>query len=102
MPWKTTNIMELRMQLVRRSLQPGVNFRALCGEMVISPKPGYKWQQRFMEEGKAGLADCSRRAHTATCGRWTLRAGGESATASAASRSRCGMPAADTCLAPAR
>jgi transposase InsO family protein len=63
MPWKTTNVMQLRMQFVRRSLQPGVNFRALCSEMGISPKTGYKWQQRFMEEGKAGLADATRRPH---------------------------------------
>ncbi len=63
MPWKTTNVMELRMQFVRRSLQDGVNFRALCSEMGISPKTGYKWQQRFLDEGKAGLADESRRPH---------------------------------------
>lgn len=63
MPWKTTNVMELRMQFVRRSLQAGVNIRALCKEMGISPKTGYKWQERFLQEGRAGLVDCSRRPH---------------------------------------
>jgi putative transposase len=63
MPWKTPNIMDLRMKFVRQALQPGVNFRALCRETGISPKTGYKWQERFLAEGKAGLNDGSRRPH---------------------------------------
>lgn len=61
MPWRTTNIMDLRMEFVRKALQPGVNFRALCRDTGISPKTGYKWQERFMTEGRAGLRDASRR-----------------------------------------
>jgi len=37
------------------------NFRALCQEYGISPKTGYKWQKRFMEQGEIGLQECSRR-----------------------------------------
>ena len=65
MPWKTQYVMELRMDFVIKSLQPGANFRALCRETGISPKTGYKWQERFLAEGKAGLADESRRPHPA-------------------------------------
>ena len=61
MPWKTQDVMNLRMEFVIKALQPGANFRALCREAGISPKTGYKWQERFLDEGKAGLADASRR-----------------------------------------
>ena len=37
------------------------NFRDLCREYGISAKTGYKWKQRFMETGLAGMADQSRR-----------------------------------------
>jgi len=63
MPWKTPNVMDLRMQFVCKSLQRGVNLRALCREMGISAKTGYKWRERFLAEGKAGLIDSSRRPH---------------------------------------
>jgi putative transposase len=61
MPWKTRNVMDLKSLFVRRSLQPGANFRALCRETGISPKTGYKWQKRFLTDGRVGLADLSRR-----------------------------------------
>ena len=64
MPWKTQQVMELRMEFVCKSLQPGANLRALCREAGISPRVGYKWQRRFLAEGKAGLADASRRPHS--------------------------------------
>jgi transposase InsO family protein len=53
--------MDLKMEFVLKSLQPGANIRALCREMNISPKTGYKWQQRFLAEGKVGLCDATRR-----------------------------------------
>jgi transposase len=37
------------------------NFRALCQECGISTKTGYKWRERFLREGLAGLAEESRR-----------------------------------------
>ena len=37
------------------------NFRGLCAEYGISTKTGYKWQQRFLAEGMAGMAERSRR-----------------------------------------
>lgn len=38
-------------------------FADLCREYEVSRKTGYKWVQRFMERGLAGLADESRRPH---------------------------------------
>jgi transposase InsO family protein len=64
MPWKTQDVMDLRMEFVIKALQPGANIRALCREAGISPKTGYKWQERFLAEGKSGLADASRRPHS--------------------------------------
>jgi transposase InsO family protein len=37
------------------------NFRALCQEYGISTKTGYKWRERFLSRGIAGLAEESRR-----------------------------------------
>ena len=41
-----------------------LNFRALCQEYGISAKTGYKWKQRFLEEGLAGMEEESRRPKT--------------------------------------
>jgi putative transposase len=61
MPWRTNNVMDLKMEFVRKALQPGTNFRALCREAGISPKTGYKWKERFLGQGRTGLHDESRR-----------------------------------------
>ena len=37
------------------------NFRALCQEYGISPKTGYKWRERMLRYGLAGMAEQSRR-----------------------------------------
>ena len=39
------------------------NFRELCREYGISAKTGYKWRERFIAHGVAGLSDLSRRPH---------------------------------------
>jgi transposase InsO family protein len=39
----------------------GVNVRALCRELDISPKTFYKWRKRFAEKGLDGLEELSRR-----------------------------------------
>ena len=61
MPWKTRDVMNLRTEFVIQSLQPGANFRALCRQAGISAKTGYKWQERFLAQGKSGLSDAPRR-----------------------------------------
>lgn len=52
--------MNQRSEFVLRAVQTA-NFRDLCREYGISAKTGYKWKQRFIEEGLAGMADQSRR-----------------------------------------
>ena len=64
MPWKETNVTDLRFEFVVRALQESTSFSSLCKEYDISPKTGYKWKERFMAEGLAGLSDQSRRPKT--------------------------------------
>ena len=52
--------MNQRKEFVLRSFHAN-NFRALCQEFGISTKTGYKWQKRFMEDGKPGLEELSRK-----------------------------------------
>src|SRR5512133_3754139 len=60
MPWKKVEPMNQRQEFVLKSFHSR-NFRALCQEYRISPKTGYKWQKRFLEHGKGGLEEQSRR-----------------------------------------
>ena len=52
--------MEQRIEFALRALR-ALNFRALCQEYGISAKTGYKWKERFLREGVAGMAEESRR-----------------------------------------
>jgi putative transposase len=54
--------MDQRIEFCCRALRGG-NFRALCREYGISAKTGYKWQERFLREGAAGMEEESRRPH---------------------------------------
>jgi transposase InsO family protein len=61
MPWKETDVMNLRHEFVLRVFQAKVSFEELCREYGISRKTGYKWKERFFERGLDGLVDRSRR-----------------------------------------
>jgi putative transposase len=63
MPWKASDAMSERTEFVLKALQTD-NFRALCQEYAISPKTGYKWKERFLAKGLAGLTEHSRRPRT--------------------------------------
>jgi putative transposase len=52
--------MDQRIEFALKSLRAD-NFRALCVEYGISAKTGYKWQQRLLQFGWAGMAEQSRR-----------------------------------------
>ena len=54
--------MDQRLEFALKALQ-SPNFRELCREYGISAKTGYKWRDRFMENGLAGLHELSRRPH---------------------------------------
>ena len=60
MPWKDTLKMNQKIEFAMKSLTTG-NFRQLCQEHGISAKTGYKWKERFLNHGLAGLEDESRR-----------------------------------------
>jgi transposase len=55
--------MQQRVEFVLRALR-AENFRALCQEFGISPKTGYKWQERFLRLGLGGMEEESRRPHS--------------------------------------
>ena len=61
MPWRELKIMDEREEFVLRSLSEDTSFVSLCKEYGISRKTGYKWRDRFLEDGKYGLGDKSRR-----------------------------------------
>ena len=61
MPWKEVNVMDQRIAFVIRALMKEESFLQLCREFGISTKTGYKWRDRFLEKGQAGLLDESRR-----------------------------------------
>jgi transposase InsO family protein len=61
MPWKDSTTMSTRSEFIERAKEEGTNISALCRELGISRKTGYKWLKR--QEGKEGgeLGDRSRR-----------------------------------------
>ena len=63
MPWEERSVTDQRGEFVRLALQPGVNVRELCRRFGISRSNGYKWLDRYLAEGPAGLVDRSRRPH---------------------------------------
>lgn len=61
MPWREASIVDRRYEFVMLARAEGANISALCRRFEISRDKGYKWLRRFAAEGKAGLADRSRR-----------------------------------------
>lgn len=53
--------MSLRTEFIHLAELENANFSKLCRRFGISRKTGYKWLQRYREEGESGLADRSRR-----------------------------------------
>jgi putative transposase len=52
--------MDQRIEFVMKALSCS-NFRELCRDYGISAKTGYKWRERFVEQGLAGMEEQSRR-----------------------------------------
>jgi transposase InsO family protein len=61
MPWKESSAMSQRAEFVEEALKGNANIRGLCREYGITPRTGYKWIQRYKEQGERGLYDHSRR-----------------------------------------
>jgi transposase InsO family protein len=64
MPWKELDVMDQRTEFVLRVLRNVESFGDVCREYGISRKTGYKWKERFLSEGLAGLGNQSRRPAT--------------------------------------
>lgn len=64
MPWKEVNPMDQKIEFVLKSFQKDTNFTLLCQEYGISTKTGYKWKERFFQEGIEGLNDKSTKPHS--------------------------------------
>ncbi len=60
MPWKNNKPMDQRIEFAMKAMETE-NFRALCDEYGISAKTGYKWRERFLRHGMAGMEEWSRR-----------------------------------------
>ena len=54
--------MEQRIEFALKAMRT-LNFRELCREYGISAKTGYKWRQRLLEHGLAGMLELSRQPH---------------------------------------
>jgi transposase InsO family protein len=54
--------MDQRIEFALKALRTD-NFRALCAEYHISAQTGYKWRERLLQHGWAGLEEQSRRPH---------------------------------------
>jgi putative transposase len=61
MPWTETSVVDQRTEFVLRALRNAEVFGDLCREFGISRKTGYKWKERFLQDGLGGLGDQSRR-----------------------------------------
>jgi len=60
MPWQETCAMTERMQFVLAVRSETETIAEWCRRFGISRKTGYKWLERFAQEGAAGLSERSR------------------------------------------
>lgn len=60
MAWKETNILNERKEFITEALKGQIPFIVLCQKYGISEKTGYKWKNRFMQDGYNGLYDQSK------------------------------------------
>jgi len=63
MGWKGVTVMDQRVRFIAEYIKDYFPFNELCLQFNISRKTGYKWIERYEEEGPKGLADHSRRPH---------------------------------------
>lgn len=64
MPWKEVTKMTSKIEFVQLALKKSATFSDLCDRYKISRKTGYKWVNRYIERGVAGLEEMSRRPHS--------------------------------------
>ena len=65
MPWSPTTSMDQKTKFIADHLRGTFTISELCTSYGISRKTGYKWIDRYLHEGPAGLEDQSRKPYTA-------------------------------------
>jgi putative transposase len=65
MPWRNTAPMDQRTQFIADHLRETQTITELCDQYGVSRKTGYKWIDRYLRLGPAGLEERSRRPHRA-------------------------------------
>ena len=61
MPWRSVEPMEEKIRFIGDYLSKVFSFSELCERYEISRKTGYKWVERYNEEGAKGLEERTRR-----------------------------------------
>lgn len=61
MPWREVSPMDEKVRFIADVQRDEASFVELCARYGISRKTGYKWVDRYEEEGGAGLSERSRR-----------------------------------------
>lgn len=61
MPWSQTSPMDQRTQFIADFLRETLSVTELCELYQVSRKTGYKWIDRYLRHGPAGLVEHSRR-----------------------------------------
>ena len=61
MPWRDASPMDQRTQFIADHLRDALPFSELCELYGVSRKTGYKWIDRYVRHGPAGLEERSRR-----------------------------------------
>jgi putative transposase len=63
MPWNQTSPMDQRTQFIADYLRQTLSISELCEHYGVSRKTAYKWIDRYLTRGPAGLEERSRRPH---------------------------------------
>jgi putative transposase len=61
MPWRASSPMDQRTQFIADFLRDTLSITELCALYDVSRKTGYKWIDRYLRRGPAGLEEHSRR-----------------------------------------
>jgi transposase InsO family protein len=60
MAWEKYKVEQQRLQVVQAYISGDSSMTHICKQFGISRKTGYKWYQRFLEQGEGGLNDLSK------------------------------------------
>lgn len=63
MPWSQTSPMDQKTQFIADFLRDSLSMSELCALYNVSRKTGYKWIERYLAHGPAGLQEVSREPH---------------------------------------